>query len=99
MYEITVQDTRSGIHTTTYAQILVSAHGILHIPKMPLIPGLDTFKGQLFHSSKWDTSLDLSGKRVAVIGNGSSAYFFLLTVYNVSFNTLSSSVSRSFRES
>ena len=76
IYAITIQDTKSGVRTLTHAQILVSAHGILHVPKMPTTPGLDTFKGRLFHSSQWDTSLDLSGKRVAVIGNGGSAYEF-----------------------
>lgn len=76
-YTITIQDTNSGVRTITHAQILISAHGILHIPKMPSIPGLDTSKGRLFHSSQWDTSLDLSGKRVAIIGNGSSAYVVL----------------------
>ena len=74
LYAITIQDTGSGVRTITEANILISAHGILHIPKMPSIPGLDTYKGRLFHSSQWDTSLDLSGKRVAIIGNGSSAY-------------------------
>lgn len=74
LYTITIQDTSSGVRTIAQAHILISAHGILHIPKMPSIPGLDVFKGRLFHSSQWDTSLDLSGKRVAIIGNGSSAY-------------------------
>lgn len=78
-YSITIQDTSSGVRTITHAHILISAHGILHIPKVPSIPGLDSFKGRLFHSSQWDTSLDLSGKRVAVIGNGSSAYVILLS--------------------
>ena len=79
LYMITIQDTMSGLRTITHAHILISAHGILHIPKMPSIFGLNTFKGRLFHSSQWDTSLDLSGKRVAVIGNGSSAYVVLLS--------------------
>lgn len=73
IYAITIQDTKSGVRTLTHAHVLVSAHGILHIPKLPATPGLDTFKGRLFHSSQWDTSLDLSGKRVAIIGNGGSA--------------------------
>ena len=74
LYTITTQNTSSGVRTITDANILISAHGILHIPKLPSIPGLNTFKGRLFHSAQWDTSLDLSGKRVAIIGNGSSAY-------------------------
>ena len=86
-YKITTQDTNTGACMISHASILVSAHGILHVPKMPAIPGLDTFKGRLFHSSRWDSSLDLSGKRVAVIGNGGSAYVvlcsFLLLVFNI----------------
>ena len=73
-YKITIEDTRSGALTTSIAEVIISAHGLLHIPNMPPIPGLDNFKGLLFHSSQWDTSLDLRGKRVAVIGNGGSAY-------------------------
>jgi 4-hydroxyacetophenone monooxygenase len=73
-YKITIEDARSGTRTTSIAEVILSAHGLLHIPNMPPIPGLDSFKGPLFHSSQWDTSLDLSGKRVAVIGNGGSAY-------------------------
>jgi cation diffusion facilitator CzcD-associated flavoprotein CzcO len=40
--------------------------------KYPDIPGIDTFKGKLMHSAKWDSSYDLTGKTVAVIGGGSS---------------------------
>ena len=78
LYMITIQDTSFGVRTITHAHILITAHGVLHIPKMPSIPGLDIFKGRLFHSSQWDTSLDLSGKRVAIIGNGSSAYVVII---------------------
>ena len=73
-YKIAIEDTRSGARSISTAEVILSAHGLLHIPNMPPIPGLDSFKGLLFHSSQWDTSLDLSGKRVAVIGNGGSAY-------------------------
>ena len=40
---------------------------------MPEIDGLDTFQGELFHSAQWDHDVDLTGKRVAVIGTGASA--------------------------
>jgi cation diffusion facilitator CzcD-associated flavoprotein CzcO len=40
--------------------------------KWPDIKGLHSFKGPLVHSANYDTSLDLKGKRVAVIGIGSS---------------------------
>jgi cation diffusion facilitator CzcD-associated flavoprotein CzcO len=73
-YKITIEDTRFGARTTSIAEVIISAHGLLHIPNMPPIQGLDSFNGLLFHSSQWDTSPDLSWKRVAVTGNGGSAY-------------------------
>jgi cation diffusion facilitator CzcD-associated flavoprotein CzcO len=55
------------------AQFLISGAGALHIPSMPEIEGLDTFAGSAFHSAQWDPGIDLTGKRVAVIGTGASA--------------------------
>ncbi|KAL4746686.1 hypothetical protein BDW72DRAFT_207116 [Aspergillus terricola var. indicus] len=52
--------------------VVVSASGALNEWKWPSIPGLHDFKGKLMHSANWDESYDYSGKRVAVIGNGSS---------------------------
>lgn len=52
---------------------LVSAVGQLNVPRIPDIPGLDSFKGAAFHTSRWDLSQTLEGKRVAVVGNGASA--------------------------
>ena len=63
--------TRGGERFTCSA--LVSAVGQLNHPVYPDIPGLDQFKGAIFHSAKWDHSFDLTNKRVAVIGNGASA--------------------------
>ena len=42
-------------------------------PRLPEIEGIETFDGALFHSARWDHSVDLAGKRVAVIGTGASA--------------------------
>ncbi|RZT39127.1 flavin-containing monooxygenase [Cupriavidus agavae] len=55
------------------ANVVISAVGLLNVPKMPAIPGLDTFDGPCFHSARWPEGLDVRGKRVAVIGNGASA--------------------------
>ena len=55
------------------AQFLVSGAGALHIPLIPDIEGRDDFAGVAFHSAQWDHSVDLIGKRVAVIGTGASA--------------------------
>ena len=55
------------------AQFLISGAGALHIPSLPDIAGLGDFDGPVFHTAQWDHSVDLSGKRVAVIGTGASA--------------------------
>lgn len=55
------------------ADVVVSATGPLSEPKLPDVPGLDTFPGKVFHSARWDHDYDLRGKRVAVIGTGASA--------------------------
>ena len=54
-------------------QFLISGAGALHIPSMPDIEGRDEFRGPAFHSAEWDHSVDLTGKRVAMIGTGASA--------------------------
>jgi 4-hydroxyacetophenone monooxygenase len=58
---------------TIAANALVSAVGQLNKPSVPPIAGIDRFKGPLFHTARWDTSVDLAGKRVAIIGTGASA--------------------------
>ncbi|MDQ0775212.1 cation diffusion facilitator CzcD-associated flavoprotein CzcO [Streptomyces aurantiacus] len=58
---------------TLTADIVVSATGPLSDPKVPDIPGLDTFPGKVFHSARWDHDYDLRGKRVAMVGTGASA--------------------------
>ena len=65
------QVTTSAGHVT--ADFLVSAAGGLSEPKMPDIDGINSFAGEIMHSARWDHSVDLTGKRVAVIGTGASA--------------------------
>jgi cation diffusion facilitator CzcD-associated flavoprotein CzcO len=58
------------------AQFVVSGAGGLHIPLIPEFEGLDEYRdagGAAFHSAQWDHTVDLTGKRVAVIGTGASA--------------------------
>jgi cation diffusion facilitator CzcD-associated flavoprotein CzcO len=57
---------------THEVDFLVSATGILHHPRYPAIEGLDEFAGPVFHSARWDHSVGVRGKRVAVIGTGST---------------------------
>ncbi|MFI9393715.1 flavin-containing monooxygenase [Streptomyces bauhiniae] len=63
-------ETASGSLT---ADVVVSATGPLSDPKIPEIPGLDSFPGRVFHSARWDHDFDLRGKRVAMVGTGASA--------------------------
>ncbi len=54
------------------ADVLIDATGPLHIKNSPEIPGLESFEGATFHSADWDHRVDLEGKRIGVVGNGSS---------------------------
>ncbi|MCW2747474.1 MAG: 4-hydroxyacetophenone monooxygenase, partial [Nocardioidaceae bacterium] len=62
---------------TYEARVLISGIGGLHIPRIPHIPGAETFTGPTFHSAQWDHSVDLVGAKVAVIGTGASAVQFV----------------------
>ncbi|MCI2237333.1 NAD(P)/FAD-dependent oxidoreductase [Paenibacillus sp. TRM 82003] len=53
--------------------VLVVATGYLSDPAVPDLPGLGTFTGEVFHTSRWNHDLDLTGRRVAVVGTGASA--------------------------
>lgn len=59
--------------TVLRARVLVSACGGLSRPACPEIDGLSAFRGRVFHSARWDHSLSLEGKRIAVVGTGASA--------------------------
>ncbi|HEY1358398.1 MAG TPA: NAD(P)/FAD-dependent oxidoreductase [Thermoleophilaceae bacterium] len=54
------------------ADFVVSACGVLHHPRLPEIEGMDSFAGASFHSARWDHDVKLAGKRIAVIGTGST---------------------------
>lgn len=54
-------------------EILISAVGMLSDPRYPNWPGLEDFTGEKFHTSRWDPNVDITGKRVAVVGTGSTA--------------------------
>jgi len=58
---------------TLVSRYLVNATGLLVIPKMPDIPGIDAFEGKIIHTARWDHAFDLTGKRVAVIGTGATS--------------------------
>ncbi|MFJ1458353.1 flavin-containing monooxygenase [Nocardia sp. N2S4-5] len=70
----TVRTADGAVYT---ADVVVSAVGQLSRPRLPDIPGRETFAGPSFHSALWDHSVELTGKRVAVIGTGASAIQFV----------------------
>jgi cation diffusion facilitator CzcD-associated flavoprotein CzcO len=55
------------------ARFVVMASGPMHKPIVPALPGLESFSGETFHSAAWNHDVDLTGKRVAVVGSGASA--------------------------
>lgn len=69
-----VLQTSSG---TYLSKTVIFATGPITEPQTPRLEGLDTFKGEMFHSAKWNHNYDLTGKRIAVIGTGASAIQFV----------------------
>ena len=61
-----------GSEYTLDANALVSATGLLNRPSMPDFPGMEDFRGAMFHSARWDDSVDLRGKNVVQVGTGAS---------------------------
>jgi len=62
---------------TVWARALITATGQLNRPAWPKIRGLESFRGRIFHSARWDHGHDLTGRRVGVIGTGASAVQFV----------------------
>ncbi|MFI5615172.1 flavin-containing monooxygenase [Amycolatopsis sp. NPDC051903] len=70
-------DVTTATGETYRARFVVSAVGPLHFPAVPQLPGVESFSGEVFHSAQWRHDVDLTGKRVAVIGTGASAIQFV----------------------
>lgn len=66
---------------TEIADFVVSAVGVFSKPVIPDIPGLERFSGPVFHSSQWPSELDLSERRVAIVGTGASAMQIVPAIY------------------
>ena len=76
LWRVMVRD-KAGARRVIEANAVVTAVGQLNRPRMPEIKGRDRFAGPAFHSARWRHDVDLTGKRVAVIGTGASAYQFV----------------------
>ncbi len=55
------------------SRFMINAGGVLTVPNVPDIDGVDSFAGVTMHTARWDHDQDLTGKRVAIIGTGASA--------------------------
>lgn len=73
LWRITARGADGKVSVLT-ANAVICGVGILNRPHLPEIPGLDEFAGPVFHSAQWDHSVDLAGKRVALIGAGASGF-------------------------
>ena len=87
-FDATVEDARYDEQTSEWivsyqqagspreirASALVSAIGLLNRPKIPDVEGRGLFRGPQMHTAQWDDAIDLTGKRVAVVGTGASAF-------------------------
>ncbi|KAJ5653418.1 flavin-binding monooxygenase [Penicillium lividum] len=71
-WTVQVKNNADGTIKTDSAHVLINAGGILNAWRYPTIPGIQSYKGTLVHSAAWPEDLDLSGKVVGLIGNGSS---------------------------
>src|SRR4030095_8279539 len=64
-------ETKSGRRDE--ADVVIAATGVLHHPNVPDLLGLERFEGALFHSARWDHGVRLDGRRIGIVGTGSTA--------------------------
>ncbi len=72
-YENGGWDLRTASGHADWFDFVIAATGVLHHPNIPDFPGIKNFKGAAFHSVRWDHDVELDGKRIGVIGTGSTA--------------------------
>jgi 4-hydroxyacetophenone monooxygenase len=70
-WQVTLQH-KDGAKEQITANAIISGSGLFATPNIPDIPGIETFQGAMFHTAQWDHSYDYAGKKVALIGTGSS---------------------------
>ncbi|XOV89413.1 MAG: flavin-containing monooxygenase [Pseudomonadota bacterium] len=81
VWQVTTLDTTTGEPAEIVTcQHLVTANGPLSSPRLPEVPGMDRFRGESFHTARWDRNASLKGKRVGVIGTGASAAQVITTI-------------------
>jgi cation diffusion facilitator CzcD-associated flavoprotein CzcO len=68
VWEVTIMNLMSKERSVRRAKVLVSGVGSLSVPKRCELPGVETYKGKMFHSAQWDHSFDWKDKDVVVLG-------------------------------
>jgi 4-hydroxyacetophenone monooxygenase len=74
LWQVELKSNAGGAASSLAANAIVSAVGQLNRPRIPDIEGREQFRGTQVHSAQWDPDIDLTGKRVAVLGSGASAF-------------------------
>ncbi|KAK5733331.1 hypothetical protein LTR17_009820 [Elasticomyces elasticus] len=82
-WSIEIKDLSTGRISYDWCHFLINGGGFLNHWQWPAIPGLDSFQGTLSHSAAWSQDVDLTGQRVAVIGNGSSGIQLVTALHPV----------------
>lgn len=72
-WAVQLKDIKTGISYQRWSSVFVSAVGAISFPRDVKFKGMENFQGPMFHTARWDHSVDYTNKRVAVIGNGCSA--------------------------
>lgn len=72
-WDVLFRDVSTGKQFTKQCTVLLSAVGGFAQPRDVKFPGMDKYKGEIFHTAEWNHHFDYTGKRIAVIGNGCSA--------------------------
>ncbi|OAG03250.1 FAD/NAD(P)-binding domain-containing protein [Paraphaeosphaeria sporulosa] len=81
-WRVQARNLESGEVVEDEAEFFINAGGVLNSWKWPDIPGLKEFKGKLMHSANYEEGYDLTGKKVAVIGAGSSGVQIVAAIQN-----------------
>ena len=74
---VRLKDLKTGQAFVRESDVFISCVGAISVPKDCTIPGHESFKGEIWHSARWNHDYDYRGKRIAVIGNGCSAAQFV----------------------
>jgi cation diffusion facilitator CzcD-associated flavoprotein CzcO len=85
VWDVEVTNLTDGTIVHDSCDILVNAAGVLNAWRWPTIQGLQDYKGKLLHTARWDSTVDLKGKHVGLIGNGyvQCSLLLVLTVLSV----------------